>query len=89
MAVASRDLRTVTVVVFLAIKTESGHEEEVHKLLDGHSEVTESHLVIEGPYDVVALISVEAFDDYREFAVDTMGALPHVEDYTSFIATTE
>lgn len=89
MVFAPRDVRTVTVVVFLAIKTESGHEEEVHRLLKEHPEVTESHFVAEGPYDIVALISVAAFDDYREFAVDKMGALPHVEDYTSFITTAE
>lgn len=82
-------MRVVTVLVFLAIKAESGQDEEVHRLLREHPEVIESHHVVEGPFDIVALVSVEAFESYREFAVDKMGALPHIVDYTSFIAIAE
>ncbi len=79
----------MTVLVFLAIKAESGRKEEVHRLLREHAEVIESHSVDDGPFDVVAYVSVEAFEDYREFAVERMACLPHVEDYTSFITLSD
>jgi DNA-binding Lrp family transcriptional regulator len=82
-------VRVVAVFVFLAVSTESGFEDEVHRLLKRFSEVTESHRVLDGPYDIVAMVSVDEFDGYREFAVDKVGSLPHVEDYTSFITMAE
>lgn len=79
----------MSVLVFLTVSAEPGQAERVHALLRELPEVIESCMVEDGPYDIVALVSVGAFESYREFAVDKMGSIPHIEDYTSFITVSE
>ena len=71
--------------IFLTIKVEPGHTAEVLSKLKTFDEVSLVCLIDQGSFDIIAIIDVENFEDYRIFSVDRIGSLHHLEDYTSFI----
>jgi DNA-binding Lrp family transcriptional regulator len=79
----------IPVLVFLTVNAERGHTEEIMSRLIQCSEVTECYAIADGIYDVVALIKVKDFDEYLTFALDKVGNMKHIDNYTSFITTGE
>lgn len=51
--------------------------------------MSECYAIEDGMFDIVAIILVENFDEYRSFALDKIGTMKHVNNYTSFITTGE
>ncbi|TFG34365.1 hypothetical protein EU527_03980 [Candidatus Thorarchaeota archaeon] len=75
----------IVVKIFLTIKVEPNYTDTVLSQLRSFKEVSQTCLVDRGCYDIIAIIDVESFEDYRVFSVDTLAKLSHLEDYTSFI----
>ena len=75
----------MAVRIFLMVKVEPGYTDKIISKLKTFEEVSLVCLIDEGPYDIIAVIDVESFDDYRIFSMDRIGSMHHLEDYTSFI----
>ncbi len=71
--------------ILLTITIEQGYTEEIQSILKTFDEVSSVCIVNHGCYDIIAVVDVESFDSYRTFAIDKIGKLQHIEDYTSFI----
>lgn len=75
----------MAVRIFLTLKVEPGYTDATLSELKTFQEVSLVCLIDQGSFDIIAVIDVESFDDYRNFSVDKIGSLHHIEDYTSFI----
>jgi len=75
----------MVVKVFFTINTEPGLLDTMYTILTELTEVVFSCLVDSGPYDIVAMVEVDTLDGYREL-IEKIAALPHTEDFASFIA---
>lgn len=75
--------------VFLAISCGRGRIREVQKQLRKFEEITTICIVENGQFDLVAFVDVESLEDYRNFSIDKVGRLPHIDDYTSFVTLAE
>ncbi|TFG32984.1 hypothetical protein EU527_09070 [Candidatus Thorarchaeota archaeon] len=75
----------IVVKIFLTIKVEPNYTETILSQLKSFKEVSQICLIDRGCYDIIAIINVESFEEYRIFSIDTLAKLSHLEDYTSFI----
>ncbi len=82
-------VNTVTIKIFLAVKTEDGMARDVCKQLSQFREVTETYIVTKGPYDIIATIAVYSLDRYRIFAVNQVSTIPGVKEIISFLAASQ
>jgi hypothetical protein len=76
----------MVVKVFLVIDAQPERLDKIHKTLKGFDEVKFSCMVDRGPNDIVAMIEVEDLNDYRGL-IERVAAIPHTEDFSSFIDT--
>ena len=75
----------MVVKVFLTIISEPGRINEIYTALKSFDEVDLACIVESGPYDIVALVEVGTLDGYRVL-IEKVAALPHTEDFSSFIS---
>ena len=76
----------MTIKVFLTLNVVAGYAQKIHKKLKSFKEVRLVCTIDHGKFDVVAFVEIESLEAYRNFSIDKIGKLPHLEDYTSFIA---
>ena len=74
----------MVVKVFLTLITEHGRCNETYTTIKSFDEVELACIVDRGPHDIVALVKVDTLDGYREL-IEKVAALPHTEDFESFI----
>lgn len=76
----------VVVKIFLVIDAKPERINEIYTILKDFDEVVFSCMVDNGPNDIVAMIEVDNLDDYRGL-IERVAAIPHTEDFSSFINT--
>jgi len=74
----------MVVKVFLVVTAEAERLDKIHVTLNAFDEVVFSCLVENGPYDIVAMVEVDSLDGYRSL-IEKVAAIPHTEDFSSFI----
>ncbi|MBE0526900.1 MAG: Lrp/AsnC ligand binding domain-containing protein [Candidatus Thorarchaeota archaeon] len=74
----------MVVKVFLTINTEPERLDMIYVIVRDFDEVVFSCIVESGPYNIVAMVEVDTLDGYRKL-IEKIAALPHTEDFASFI----
>ena len=74
----------MVVKIFLVVNAKQQRLKEIVSILNGFEEVIFSCIIESGPYDIVAQIEVDSLDGYRSL-IERVAAIPHTEDFSSFI----
>lgn len=73
----------MVVKVFFVLNGKSERLDKIHAALKKFDEVVFSCTAEGGPYDIVSMVEIDTFDDYRQF-IEKVAALPYTDDFTSF-----
>lgn len=71
--------------VFLTLNVKSGYADEIISKLKAFKEVSLVCLINQGDFDIIAIVDVDTFEEYRDFSVEKIGKLSYIDDYASFI----
>lgn len=73
----------MVVKVFFVINAKPERLDMIHTALKKIDEVVFSCKVESGPYDIVSLVEIDSYHDYR-LLIERVAALPYTDDFTSF-----